>query len=634
MATNLGPTEPSQTINVNVWLKLHNQAGLDALVQDLYEPGSAKYRQWLTPAQFQAEYAPTAAEARTVAQYLLANNLPVVEMGPNNMFVRAQGTIATVSRVFHVQINNYQLNGTTYFANASEPYVDESIAPLVGAVYGLQNLTYKHPYMARAPKSQNAPSGGGFQSLAAPAATSPANAFGSVCFTGATTETINPGTLPIGTYTGNIYAAKAGASGCGYTPPEIQIAYNLNALYDEGFTGGGQTIVIIDWCGSPTIRQDANTFSAAYGLPPLTPATFKILNSSTPPTCAEPDPEINIDVEWAHAIAPGAHIDLVVPPSPSFDDVDTAELYAIANGLGNVISGSYGSAELYTPTAVLIEENLINEIAAVFGMSANFATGDAGDDTFDSPFNQASVSAPADSPYATAVGGVTLALKPNSTIAWQTGWGNNETLLAEEGTVYDPPINFGFAGGSGGGPSAFFAKPPYQARLPGATRQLPDISWLADPFTGAVIVISYPFQSPVQIYTVYGGTSLATPMFSGLWAIANQEAGTPLGLAAAYLYSMPAKTITDVLPVNSATNVTASINEGNGFFDNYTASQLAAPLELTTQFYSAIWNYPLVQDTAYVLSFGTDSGLLITPGWDNVTGLGVPNGKAFADFFK
>ena len=259
--TNLGPTEPSQTINVNIWLKLHNQAGLDTryrIFTSLGRPstanGSLQRSSKLNTLQ------PPLRRGQLLR--FLANNLPIVEMGPNNMFVRAQGTIATVSRVFHVQINNYQLNGTTYFANASEPYVDESIAPLVGAVYGLQNLTYKHPNMTRAVKSQNAPLGG-FQSSAAPAATSPANAFGSVCFTGATTETINPGTLPIGTYTGNIYVAKAGPPGCGYTPPEIQIAYNLNALYDEGFTGGGQTIVIIDWCGSPTIRQDANTFSAA-----------------------------------------------------------------------------------------------------------------------------------------------------------------------------------------------------------------------------------------------------------------------------------------------------------------------------------------------------------------------------------
>ncbi len=122
-------------------------------------------------------------------------------------------------------------------------------------------------------------------------------------------------------------------------------------------------------------------------------------------------------------------------------------------------------------------------------------------------------------------------------------------------------------------------------------------------------------------------------MFSGLWAIANQEAGAPLGQAARHLYSMPAGTITDVVPRGSGTNVTATIQEPTGT-TSYTAAQLAAPLVNTTVFTSAIWNIPLEQDTAYIITFGTDSGLTVTPGWDDVTGLGTPNGKAFADYFN
>jgi subtilase family serine protease len=127
----------------------------------------------------------------------------------------------------------------------------------------------------------------------------------------------------------------------------------------------------------------------------------------------------------------------------------------------------------------------------------------------------------------------------------------------DEGTIFDPPLNFGFNFGAGGGPSAVFSKPSFQSSLSGKHRKLPDIAWLADPFTGGVIAISEPFVSPQLEWTVYGGTSLATPMFSALWAIANQEAGVPLGQAAQYLYSMPAGTITDVVPVGSTTNDTA-----------------------------------------------------------------------------
>jgi subtilase family serine protease len=227
-----------------------------------------------------------------------------------------------------------------------------------------------------------------------------------------------------------------------------------------------------------------------------------------------------------------------------------------------------------------------------------------------------------------------LALNSNNTIKWQSGWGTNETILLDEGTIFDPPINEGLYGGSGGGPSAFFKKPWFQSGLPGKYRQLPDVSWLADPFTGGIIAITEPGVSPPLLYEVYGGTSLACPMFSALWAIANQEAGYPLGQAASYVYFMPASTIFDIVPVNSATNVTGTIVDSLFGTSTYTADELAAPLENTTKFYSVLWDYPLYQDTTFLITFGTDTGLTTAKGWDNVTGVGTPNGKAFADYFN
>lgn len=623
-AKNLGPANSAEVIDVSIWLNLHNRTEMDSLIGKLYDRNSSNYRQWLKLTDVVAKFAPTAQEAATVREFLSSHNLSVVKVDPDNFVVRAQGTIANVEKAFQVQISTFEVNGQVYRANTSDPSVEGPAAALILAVGGLDNLVYTHPLTQRV--ALNRPSA---DAIVPPS--SGAAFIGDVCFPGTTTETYNTsGTYPIATYKGNGY--NSSTTGCGYTPPDIQAAYNLTGLYGEGFDGTGQTIVIIDWCGSPTIKGDANAFAARFGLPPLTSSSFHILNSGTAPTCAAPDPEINIDVEWAHAIAPGANIDLVVPPSASFQDVDNGELYAIENTLGNVISGSYGSEELYTPTAVLGVESAINEIAALMGISANFASGDYGDYTFDAGLT-ASVSAPADSPYATAVGGVSLALNTNNTIAWQAGWGTNETLLIDAGSIFDPPLNLGFAFGSGGGPSAIFSKPSFQSSIPGSHRRLPDIAWLADPFTGGVIAISEPFTSPALEWTVYGGTSLATPMFSALWAIANQEAGAPLGQAAQYLYSMPAGTITDVVPVGSPTNDTASIKESS-VTNNYRAAQLAAPLEGSTDFVSALWNYPDNQDTVYVITFGTDTHLKTAPGWDDVTGLGTPNGQAFADYFN
>jgi subtilase family serine protease len=636
-AKHVGPTDSTQTIDVIIWLKIRNQAALDKLAGDLYDPESSKYHRWINPAEFTSMFAPASEDRATVERFFSSNGLSVVEVGPKNMYVRARGTIARVNKAFHVQLHDFQFRGQTLYANTSDPVITGDAGPLTQAIYGLHDLKYTHPNATQSVMSTktaagptSAAAGGGIAAATAPS-------INSVCLSRTETEFFknNGNSYPYVTLKGNGYAANAGPlGGCGYTPPEIHAAYNLTKLYDEGFDGTGQTIVIIDWCGSPTIRSDANAFSAAYGLPPLTAANFEIVNSSTPPLCGAPDPEINIDVEWAHAIAPGAHIDLVVPPTASFADVDTAEFFAVINNLGSVISGSYSSEEIDDVPAELQTENLINEIAAVQGISANFATGDNGDYTFGEPMIfPPSVSAPADSPYATGVGGISLALKSDKTIEWQSGWGTNVTPIIE-GVVYDPPIEFSFFYfGSGGGPSEIFSKPAFQHKLKGSARLLPDISWLADPFTGGVIVISVPFQVP-QAYEIYGGTSLACPMFSALWAIANQEAGAPLGQAAQYVYSMPESTIIDVKPVSSATNVTAVYKESATITEIYKASDLAGPLENTTEFVSAIWNYPLLQDTTFVVTFGTDSGLKTTAGWDNVTGVGVPNGKAFADYFQ
>ncbi len=632
-AKDLGPDNPAATMDVSIWLNLHNRSELDLLAKQLYDPQSPAYRRWLDRADFTARFAPTAQEAKTVEDFFIARNLRVVAVGPDNFFVRAQGSLAAVSKAFQVQIHRFQVGGQIYRANTSDPYIEGPAGSLAGAVYGLDNLQFNHPIVSRTSVAKSPKSSAGFESNAAGA---DASFFSATCFTGPKTESFTTGgSFPTATYTGNGYNGTDNVLGCGYTPDEIHTAYNLKSLYKEGFDGTGQTIVIIDWCGSPTITQDANAFSLRFGLPAINSSNFKIIQYPVPSTCEAPDPEINIDVEWAHAIAPGANIDLLVPPTSSFQDVDTATLYAVASGLGNVISGSYGSEELYTPTNILINENLINQVAALLGISANYSSGDSGDFTFDFPqFNAPSVSAPADSPYATAIGGVTLALKSNHAIAFQTGWGTNETLLSSQGTVLYPPANFGFTFGSGGGPSGFFAKPPYQSKLPGTQRQLPDISWLADPFTGGVIAITQAGTYPPIVYQVYGGTSLACPMFSGLWAIANQEAGFPLGQAAPYLYSMPHGAITDVLPVSSNSNVVGAIQLSSTDTVPYAAADLAAPLGNTTSFYSALWDYPLIQDTTYIVTFGTDSYLTTNPGWDNVTGLGTPNGKAFADAFN
>jgi len=643
-AKNLGTANPSQAMEVSIWLNPHDRAGMDKLASQLYDRTSPNYRHFLNRAQFAARFAPTAGEAKTVQEFLEARNLKVVKVGPDNMFVRARGTVSDVQNAFHVILNNYQVNGKTVRANDRDPYVDGAAAAFVRSVSGLDTGKFEHPLATRSVTlpNQTKPAASARNAASRPDSLGYSN----ICFDGTVKRQYsnnNDGSQPVATYRGNhLNLFGLSTPGCGYTPPMIQTAYNLTGLYAEGYDGSGQTIGIIDWCGSSTIQNDANVFSAQFGLPALTSSNFAITNIPFASTCEAADQvEINIDVEWAHAVAPGANINLIVPPDAFFQDIDEAEYIAIDSGLANVLSGSYGAEEIFVPATELQNGNLLSEIGAVLGISTNFSTGDDGDFTFGLGFTP-SVSYPADSPFATGIGGVTLALNADNSIAWQAGWGNNETLLAEEGFVADPPLAFGFDGGSGGGPSscatqdssgnclAGFPKPSYQKGVPGKYRQLPDISWLADPFTGAVIAITVPGEVPSLVWQVWGGTSVACPMFSALWAIANQEAGSPLGQAAPYVYSMPAGTIADIVPVSSKTNVSASIVDSNGT-TKYTPAEVGGVSGQA--FYSAIWDYASLQDTALVLTFGTDSGLRTHVGWDNVTGVGVPNAKAFADAF-
>ena len=633
----LGSEDPAKTIEVSVWLNPHNRSQLDALASQLYDKTSPNYRHFLSRSQFAARFAPTAAEAKTVQKFFEAHNLKVVKVGPHNFFVRARGTVGDVESAFHVQLNNYQVKDKVVRANDRDPFIDGAAAPLVKSVAGLDTGVFEHHYVAR----PIPPSISNSKAAVVTASITPSDSgfYTNNLFNGVETETFSTngdGEYPIATYSGNHLNLQTLTSpGVAYTPPEIQTAYNLTGVYAEGFDGTGQTIGIIDWYGSPTIQDDANAFSAYFGLPALTSSNFAITYIPAPSLNISPDQvEINIDVEWAHAVAPGANINLIVPPTAEFQDIDQAWYISLDDGLANVISGSYGAEELYVSTSELDNGNLISEIGDVLGISSNFSSGDYGDFTFGYPqYNPPSVSYPADVPYATGVGGVSLALNTDNSIAWQAGWGTNEILLAETGFVPDPPDNFGFDFGAGGGPSGYFAKPKYQKGVAGKFRQVPDIGWLADPFTGVVILISVPGQLPEQIWQVYGGTSVAAPQFSALWAIANQEAeaggAAPLGQAAPYLYSLPAGAVYDIVPQTSKTNVKGSIKE-SATTTKYTAAQVAG---VTGSFVDAIWDYPWEAQTAVAVTFGTDSGLKTKKGWDNVTGVGTPNAQAFADSF-
>jgi subtilase family serine protease len=654
-AVNLGPEDQNKQITVTVWLKQHNKAALDALVKQLYDKSSPNYHHFLTFKQYKEQFGPTAKDAALMQQYLAAHNLNIRSIDKHNHYVFAQGRIADVEAAFHTQINRVVVKGMIHRANVSEAELEGAAAPLLAGVQGLSDFGYQ----AYAVPAKDIDAGTPYAGI--PLSTVRANGvvFSANCLRPPqSVKFTTGGTFPEAIYFGNRYGADITSSTyapCGYDAAQVEQAYGLNALYSHGLDGTGQTIVIVDGFGSNTIVADANAFAAINGLPALTSKNFQIYTPNGSATCTATNGciagnwqfETTLDVEWAHAIAPGANIALVLGADNSFTNLDIANLFAIENQLGNVLSNSFGIPEIalveFLPSELVVE-NGISEIAAALGISHDISTGDSGDnqalDDADFGINSASVGANADSPFATAVGGTSTFLDPHNNIALQTGWGLNGTRIADPtpNPPVIPPLKLGFAGfeeGAGGGTSAVYAKPAYQKHLPGNFRMLPDIAMNADPQTGAEIVVT-PDSVPgdTQFIEVFGGTSLSCPTFSAFWSIANQAAGGgPIGQAAPILYNLPREAIIDVTPVVSPlvlANVSGVILSPPSSPTFESAAALAGPLFNTKVYLSTLFNSP--SSTRWdVFTFGTDSSLTTEFGWDNVTGLGTPNGKRFID---
>jgi subtilase family serine protease len=323
-----------------------------------------------------------------------------------------------------------------------------------------------------------------------------------------------------------------------YAPFQLQRAYDLQPLYDAGLDGHGRTIVIVDSFGSPTIERDLAQFDADFGLPDP-PSLRVIAPAGDPPPFDPNDPDMDgwatettLDVEWAHSIAPGAHILLVVTPvsetegETGFPEIVEAENFVIDHDLGDVISQSFGATEetFKSPASLLSLRDAIKN-AAAHGVTMLAASGDSGSanvgldgETF---FPTPTVIWPSSDPLVTSVGGTQLHLDAD---------GNR---LAPDNVWNDIPIGIDAAGG--GGPSHVFARPDFQDHTKTGTgaRATPDISMSAAVDGGALVFES--FDNPGG-YLLVGGTSWATPLFSGVVAIADQIAGHRLGVINPALY--------------------------------------------------------------------------------------------------
>jgi subtilase family serine protease len=329
-----------------------------------------------------------------------------------------------------------------------------------------------------------------------------------------------------------------------YSPQEIQNAYGLAPILNAGYTGVGETIIIIVSFGSPTIAQDLQTFDADYGLPD--PPSFTVL---APLGTMPFDPtnsdqvgwafETTLDVEWAHAMAPGANIVLLTSPVSETEGVQgmpeflLLEQYALDHHLGKIISQSWGATEntLFTPAGQQVFEDFerFYQDAAQQNVTVLASAGDVGTanpDINGTIYPFPNVIFPASSPLVTAVGGTSLYADTSGKYQSETVWNNS-------------------IGAGGGGVSQQFREPLYQKLLANSVQQtlrnrrgIPDVAYNADPNTS--ILVYAGFVPGAVGYYFIGGTSEGSPQWAGIIADANQLAGHPLGFLNLKLYSLVA----------------------------------------------------------------------------------------------
>jgi subtilase family serine protease len=356
-----------------------------------------------------------------------------------------------------------------------------------------------------------------------------------------------------------------------YQAPQIQRAYDLPALFSTGVTGKGETIVIVDSFGSPTIGHDLKVFDRAFSIP--APPSFTVIQPAGPVPAYQPDSarvgwagETNLDVEYAHAMAPGASILLVETPTSEdegtsgFPQIVEAEDYVIDHGLGDVISQSFGATEQTFPTtASLLALRGAYVDAASHGVTVLTASGDSGAadvGTDGRYFPMPVTSWPDSDPLVTGVGGTQLQLDGHGNrTAPDVVW--NDTFdAATNKFIFGKPRPHPLAGG--GGLSVIFPRPSFQDSVQsvvGTQRGVPDISMSAACNGGVDAYQSFAGQ-PAGWYPVCG-TSEATPLFAGIVALADQVAGHGLGVINPALYALSATDAAGIVDVTQGNNSVA-----------------------------------------------------------------------------
>jgi subtilase family serine protease len=396
-----------------------------------------------------------------------------------------------------------------------------------------------------------------------------------------------------------------------YDPYQIRHAYQVDTLLNAGFDGSGKTIVIVDAYQSPNIVQQLNYYNSFYGLPSLNG-----LGSPTDPklgtfTQVAPDgltpfvvgdenmtgwaQEISLDVLWAHAIAPGANITLVLAKSNNDTDILSATQYAVDHHLGDVISQSFGENESCVDPTLLAQEHQVFANATMKNITLFASAGDDGAAqlTCDGSSWVKAASSPASDPLVTAVGGTEL----HAAGYCLTSLGCDPTQNPAPGTYQSEVVwnETALGIGTGGGFSVIYDEPSYQKGTIHGGKQLgePAVSYNAAVYHGVLTYLNIP-GIPVGMY-LFGGTSAGSPQWAAILSIAGQKSGYSLGFLNTAMFHIG----------QAQSHYSATFYDVTSGNNTFTDTSVTPPLVVT--------------------------GYTAGPGWDPTTGLGSPQADPLAD---
>lgn len=586
-AKHLGPA--AKPVAARVYLAPRGGlAALQAAVAPISNPASPSYRHFVTAAQYDAAFEPTDTTVDAVSSWLRSAGLRVTSVGAGNRYVGVTGSVSAAQSAFGVSLQRYAHDGQDVQAPSGVTTVPANLSTDVLSVTGLDDT--KAPNVIAQDPVPPPP---------AVVTARPCSAyFGQLP---ARTEADRTTALP--TFDGQ----RLDYAICGYTGAQLRSAYEGRT----SLTGKGVTVATTLWYASPTIKQDLSTYAAKHHDAPYAPGQFTQAPSpefNLDPQCQPSGAQLEeaLDLEAVHAMAPAATL-RYYPAASCFDaDVLDDLTRVVTEDKAQIVSSSWGQVEAGEATNLPAYDQIFLQ-GAMEGMSFVFASGDSGDNLESDGVQEPSY--PASDPLVTAVGGTSTAIDAHGRLSWQTGWGTGKLTLSSDGRSWvpqDSPV------GAGGGFSTLFDRPAYQDGTVPATapkgRAVPDVAMEADATTGFLTGFTQTFPDGTARYSEVriGGTSLASPLFAGMTALALQHGGSrPVGELNPVIYANHARAFTDVSAAPPVPGVVRA-DYANG-----------------------------VDSSGGILysvrTFNHDTSLSIARGWDDVTGVGVPNAGWFRD---